>query len=199
MDNLSLETTEGETTSQNLEPKRMSKAQKRRNKKEEAARQRQEEIAQQEIQNESGARNVEFVKLRDMLKQRGQQIYEIPSDGNCLYNAVAHQINQGRGQADYKQLRQQAAKYMRGEYCRYQELSLMVVDIRIAVISADYRYLMIYQEWFQKSEVICDNFEYTRVISVDCRYQDKSVMIIGIKNVANGDIRFVYIDINIFF
>ena len=180
MDNLSLETTEGEITSQNLEPKRMSKAQKRRNKKEEAARQRQEEIAQQEIQNESGARNVEFVKLRDMLKQRGQQIYEIPSDGNCLYNAVAHQINQGRSQADYKQLRQQAAKYMRGEYCRYQELSLMVVDIRIAVISADYRYLMIYQEWFQKSEVICDNFEYTRVISV-------------------SDIRFVYIDINIFF
>ena len=169
MDNLSLETTEGEITSQNLEPKRMSKAQKRRNKKEEAARQRQEEIAQQEIQNESGARNVEFVKLRDMLKQRGQQIYEIPSDGNCLYNAVAHQI---RSQADCKQLRQQAAKYMRGEYCRYQELSLMVVDIRIAVISADYRYLMIYQEWFQKSEVICDNFEYTRVISVDCRYQD---------------------------
>lgn len=188
MDNLSLETTEGEITSQNLEPKRMSKAQKRRNKKEEAARQRQEEIAQQEIQNESGARNVEFVKLRDMLKQRGQQIYEIPSDGNCLYNAVAHQINQGRSQADYKQLRQQAAKYMRGEYCRYQELSLMVVDIRIAVISADYRYLMIYQEWFQKSEVICDNFEYTRVISVDCRYQDKSVMIIDIKTVELGDI-----------
>lgn len=112
---LNLETPEGpqELPQQTQEQKRVSKAQKRRNKKEEAARQRQEEISKQEIENETGARNVEFQKLKEMLKKQGLQIFEIPSDGNCLYNAIAHQVNQGKTITDCKQLRQQAAEYMR--------------------------------------------------------------------------------------
>lgn len=112
---LNLETLEGpqELSQQTQEQKRVSKAQKRRNKKEEAARQRQEEISKQEIENESGARNVEFQKLKEMLKEQGLQIFEIPSDGNCLYNAVAHQVNHRKTRTDSKQLRKQAAEYMR--------------------------------------------------------------------------------------
>lgn len=114
---LNLETLEGpqELSQQTQEQKRVSKAQKRRNKKEEATRQRQEEISKQEIENESGARNVEFQKLKEMLKKQGLQIFEIPSDGNCLYNAVAHQVNHRKTITDCKQLRKQAAEYMRGK------------------------------------------------------------------------------------
>lgn len=112
---LNLETPEGpqELSQQTQEQKRVSKAQKRRNKKEEATRQRQEEISKQEIENETGARNVEFQKLKEMLKNQGLQIFEIPSDGNCLYNAVAHQVNHRKTITDCKQLRKQAAEYMR--------------------------------------------------------------------------------------
>lgn len=114
---LNLETPEGpqELSQQTQEQKRVSKAQKRRNKKEEATRQRQEEISKQEIENETGARNVEFQKLKEMLKKQGLQIFEIPSDGNCLYNAVAHQVNHRKTITDCKQLRKQAAEYMRGK------------------------------------------------------------------------------------
>ncbi|XP_062586161.1 deubiquitinase OTUD6B-like [Saccostrea cucullata] len=76
-------------------------------------RQRQEEISRQEIENETGARNVEYQRLKELLKERGLQISEIPSDGDCLYNAVAHQVNNGGRRIDCKQLRRQAASYMR--------------------------------------------------------------------------------------
>lgn len=126
---LNLETLEGpqELSQQTQEQKRVSKAQKRRNKKEEAARQKQEEISKQEIENESGARNVEFQKLKEMLKKQGLQIFEIPSDGNCLYNAVAHQVNHRKTITDCKQLRKQAAEYMRGKNLVYTVMNWSIV------------------------------------------------------------------------
>ncbi|XP_061196260.1 deubiquitinase OTUD6B-like isoform X2 [Saccostrea echinata] len=113
VEDLSLENLKGSEELSPPEPKRVSKAQKRRNKKTEMARQRQEEISRQEIENETGARNVEYQRLKDLLKEQGLQISEIPSDGDCLYNAVAHQVNKGGHQTNCKQLRQQAASYMR--------------------------------------------------------------------------------------
>ncbi|XP_048748218.1 deubiquitinase OTUD6B-like [Ostrea edulis] len=111
VEDLNLENSDQETSHQ--ESKKISKAQKRRNKKAEADKKRQEEIAQQEIENETGARNMEFQKLRDLLKEQELQIFEITSDGNCMYNAIAHQVNKVGRQTDCKQLRQQAANYMR--------------------------------------------------------------------------------------
>ena len=71
---------------------RVSKAQKRRDKKASAERERNQKIIEQEALNVFGKRNVEIQTIKKILQKRGLMIYEIPSDGHCLYNAIAHQL-----------------------------------------------------------------------------------------------------------
>ncbi|KAJ8679937.1 hypothetical protein QAD02_015724 [Eretmocerus hayati] len=71
---------------------RISKAQKRRDKKENAERERNQRIIEQEALNIHGKRNVETQAILNILIQRNLRMHEIPSDGHCLYNAVAHQL-----------------------------------------------------------------------------------------------------------
>ncbi|XP_060079846.1 deubiquitinase OTUD6B-like [Ylistrum balloti] len=95
------------------EEKKISKAQKRRNKKLAKDREREEEIKQQDIQNLSGARHIELLKVKEALKSQNLQIFDIKSDGNCLYNAVNHQLEKiGKGSSN-EALRNQVAKYMK--------------------------------------------------------------------------------------
>lgn len=75
-------------------PLKMSKAQKRRDKKAQQEREREKEIAVQEKLNIHGARNVEIQKIKATLKGRNLMVHEIPSDGNCLYCAVDHQLTE---------------------------------------------------------------------------------------------------------
>ncbi|XP_011500548.1 PREDICTED: OTU domain-containing protein 6B [Ceratosolen solmsi marchali] len=72
---------------------RVSKAQKRREKKEIAEKERNQRIIEQEVINIHGKRNVEIEAIRNILVKRNLMIHEIPSDGHCLYNAIAHQLN----------------------------------------------------------------------------------------------------------
>ncbi|OWF45071.1 OTU domain-containing protein 6B [Mizuhopecten yessoensis] len=95
------------------EEKKLSKAQKRRNKKLEKDREREEEIKQQDIQNLSGARHIELQKIKEALKHQNLQIFEIKSDGNCLYNAVNHQLEKIRKVSSNEALRGQVARYMK--------------------------------------------------------------------------------------
>jgi len=67
---------------------KLSKAQKRRNNKASANREREQRIAEQEELNVFGERNIETNKIKEKLKIKGLMIYEIPSDGDCLYKAV---------------------------------------------------------------------------------------------------------------
>ncbi|XP_053602273.1 deubiquitinase OTUD6B [Plodia interpunctella] len=71
---------------------RVSKAQKRRDKKIQLEKEREEQIKQQEKENIHGPRNTENEAINAKLKQRNLKIYSIPSDGDCLYKAVAHQL-----------------------------------------------------------------------------------------------------------
>lgn len=71
---------------------RISKAQKRREKKAIAEKERNQRIIEQEALNIFGKRNVEMEAIKEILSKRNLMIYEIPSDGHCLYNAVAHQL-----------------------------------------------------------------------------------------------------------
>lgn len=71
---------------------RVSKAQKRRDKKAAADRQLLVDIAAQEELNKTGARTLETTAIRKLLHARGLQPHTVPSDGDCLYNAVAHQL-----------------------------------------------------------------------------------------------------------
>lgn len=93
---------------------RISKAQKRRDKKAVAERERNQRIIEQEALNVFGKRNVEMQAIRKILTERDLMIYEIPSDGHCLYNAVAHQLKMiGETPLGLHDLRTKTAVYLR--------------------------------------------------------------------------------------
>ncbi|XP_045191684.2 deubiquitinase OTUD6B-like [Mercenaria mercenaria] len=94
-------------------PKKQSKAQKRRDKKAAQDLEREERIREQEIENLTSSRHMEAVKIASVLTQRGLQIHEIPSDGNCLYAAVIHQLEERKISNTVDSLRKQVAEYMR--------------------------------------------------------------------------------------
>lgn len=73
---------------------RVSKAQKRRNKKEKEAREREEEIRVelQNAANQPSPKQIELQQITAKLKDRQLALHMIPSDGDCLYNAIRHQL-----------------------------------------------------------------------------------------------------------
>ena len=71
---------------------KVSKAQKRRDKKAAELKEREKRILEQEEENKTGSRSIETEKINDELKKRGLMIYNIEADGNCLYNAIDHQL-----------------------------------------------------------------------------------------------------------
>ncbi|XP_029156829.1 deubiquitinase OTUD6B [Nylanderia fulva] len=93
---------------------RISKAQKRREKKANAEKERNQRIIEQEALNIFGKRNVEMEAIKEILSKRDLMIYEIPSDGHCLYNAVAHQLKiNGETPLSLDDLRTKTADYLR--------------------------------------------------------------------------------------
>ncbi|CAH2238832.1 jg6821 [Pararge aegeria aegeria] len=71
---------------------KVSKAQKRRNKKLQQEKDREKEIVLQEKENLHGPRNIENQEMSARLRERKLKVYSIPSDGDCLYRAVSHQL-----------------------------------------------------------------------------------------------------------
>lgn len=71
---------------------KISKAQKRRDKKLQQERERKEQIKLQQKENLHGPRNKERQAITAKLKERRLTIFSIPSDGDCLYKAVSHQL-----------------------------------------------------------------------------------------------------------
>ena len=93
---------------------RISKAQKRRDKKANAEKERNQRIIEEEALNVFGKRNVEIQTIKKILFERGLMIYEIPSDGHCLYNAVAHQLKViGETPLNFQELRIKTGIYLR--------------------------------------------------------------------------------------
>lgn len=92
---------------------RISKAQKRREKKAAEEKVRQAEILAQEKLNKDGPRSIEINAIRQLLLKRGLALHSISSDGNCLYNAVRHQLQTtGRSVDDISILRNKTADYI---------------------------------------------------------------------------------------
>lgn len=92
---------------------RVSKAQKRRDKKAQADREKEAEILAQEELNKTGPRMQEIQALKTLLNARHLQLTTIASDGDCLYNAVRHQLASKRSQQhDVNTLRKMTADYI---------------------------------------------------------------------------------------
>lgn len=93
---------------------RISKAQKRRDKKAQAEKIRNQNIIEQEKLNIFGKRNIEIQTIKKILGERDLMLYEIPSDGHCLYNAIAHQLKSiGDSPLGLQDLRNKTAGYLR--------------------------------------------------------------------------------------
>jgi OTU domain-containing protein 6 len=69
-----------------------SKAQRRREKKENDERTRQDEIKAGEKDNVNGPRQLEMMAIKKILASRNLCSFSIPSDGDCLYSAIKHQL-----------------------------------------------------------------------------------------------------------
>lgn len=92
---------------------KLSKAQKRRNKKASEQKQRDADILASEEANKNGPRMLEHCAIAEILKKRQLKLHSIASDGDCLYKAVAHQLElTGRGAFTVAELRNQTANYI---------------------------------------------------------------------------------------
>lgn len=97
----------------NNQTQRVSKAQKRRDKKAQEEKERQANILAHEEINKNGPRQVESDTIKKCLQSRQLALHPIPSDGDCLYNAVCHQLNiTGRKPIDTPTLRRLTAEYV---------------------------------------------------------------------------------------
>lgn len=92
---------------------RISKAQKRRDKKEQEARQREIDIKRAEEENKDCGRNLEIRAIDELLKSRKLKPVSIKSDGDCLYNALSHQLKLLGISETVESLRKIAAHYIR--------------------------------------------------------------------------------------
>lgn len=92
---------------------RISKAQKRRDKKEQDAKRREVELLQAEEDNKNSARNLETKAINSILKLRGLKLQSIKSDGDCLYNALKHQMDLAGLSHSVESLRKTAAEHIR--------------------------------------------------------------------------------------
>eukprot|EP01097_Dermamoeba_algensis_P005796 TRINITY_DN365_c0_g1_i1.p1 TRINITY_DN365_c0_g1~~TRINITY_DN365_c0_g1_i1.p1 ORF type:complete len:282 (-),score=76.48 TRINITY_DN365_c0_g1_i1:97-942(-) len=105
-------------------PPKASKAMRRK-----AAKQAQEEELEkqkdEERKNVINLRQVEVDKILKKLEPLNLTLKEIPSDGNCLYNAIAHQLNLHKiSLQTARELRQKTSSYLRShpdEFIPYLE------------------------------------------------------------------------------
>lgn len=89
---------------------RVSKAQKRRDKKAEKQKQRLDEIEAQELDNLAGTRHREQERIKELLESRGLVLAEIPSDGDCMFAGLVHQLSQYGETSSVSGLRRQCAE-----------------------------------------------------------------------------------------
>ena len=93
----------------------VSKAQKRRDKKEQMEKQRLAEIKAQQELNKLGPRHIETSRILEILKEKRLILFDIPSNGDCLFAAVCHQ----EGNADVRKLRQDCVEKIKSQKLDY--------------------------------------------------------------------------------
>lgn len=82
----------------------------------------------------------EETKLRERLQNEGFTVHEIPSDGNCLFQAVAHQLSVLPDKTmthTYQDLRKMTANYMREHKDQLMPFFLAQLDENNTISSDD--------------------------------------------------------------
>ena len=96
-------------------PLHVSKAQKRRDKKEHLEKERLAEIKAQQELNKLGPRHLETSKILEILRHRNLTLHDIPSNGDCLFAAICHQIKN----KEVLELRRECAEKIRRQKTDY--------------------------------------------------------------------------------
>uniref|UniRef100_A0A182WLL3 OTU domain-containing protein n=1 Tax=Anopheles minimus TaxID=112268 RepID=A0A182WLL3_9DIPT len=96
------------------EEPRLSKAQRRRDKKAQDNRERDAQIREEQaVLQKSSPRILENNRINEILIKRDMLTHSVPADGDCLYNAINHQLTQlGIGSYSAPELRSMAADYI---------------------------------------------------------------------------------------
>uniref|UniRef100_A0AAG5D593 OTU domain-containing protein n=1 Tax=Anopheles atroparvus TaxID=41427 RepID=A0AAG5D593_ANOAO len=104
----------GEPNATEKSEQRASKAQRRREKKAQDDRERDARIKQEEeVLSKTSPRVIENNRINEILNKRGIMSHAVPADGDCLYNAISHQLAlQGIGSYATPELRTMAADYI---------------------------------------------------------------------------------------
>ena len=90
--------------------KKMSKSEKRREAKAAATQKKLEQIS--ELSSEVTKRSTEHFKITEHLKSFDLSVYEIAADGNCMFYALQHQLQDRGLPQSVNDLRETAANYM---------------------------------------------------------------------------------------
>lgn len=91
----------------------VSKAEKKRQKKRLEQQQKEHERQSEDVSHLRHNKDMEVTKLNRLLQERGLNIHEIPSDGDCLYKSVEHQLSIKGRKTTVTELRASAADFMR--------------------------------------------------------------------------------------
>jgi OTU domain-containing protein 6 len=93
---------------------KVSKTQRKREKKSQKEKERLERIAQEEVGGDiNRSRQIEEEKFKKLLSGRSLTILEVPSDGDCMYKAIEHQLRLFGIDSSVQSLRTKAATFMR--------------------------------------------------------------------------------------
>ena len=91
--------------------RKMSKSEKRREAKAAATQKKLEQIS--ELNYEVTKRSTEHFKITEYLKSLSLTVYEIPADGNCMFYALQHQLQDRGLPQSVNDMRETAANYMK--------------------------------------------------------------------------------------
>ncbi|KAJ6221386.1 hypothetical protein RDWZM_007198 [Blomia tropicalis] len=93
---------------------KVTKSHRRRENKERKERERQERIKLGQLDDSENIRLIEMKRVEELLEERGLNLCEISSDGDCMYKAIEHQMKLTRNIAHtVEELRHRSSEYIR--------------------------------------------------------------------------------------
>ena len=92
---------------------KISRAQKKREAKALKQKEKEQRIRDDMIDDSENIRLIEDQKIKTILNGKGLTLYEIPSDGDCMYKAIEHQLSLKNITTNVSELRQKTCDFMK--------------------------------------------------------------------------------------
>lgn len=106
------EVSEEEVSGLKYRETRISKAERKKEKKAEKEKERQHRIETEDVSHLNRSRVREDELIGEKMRDLGMKIFDIPSDGDCLYRAVQHQLELQNVPITISELRSKTARFI---------------------------------------------------------------------------------------